>query len=129
MRRITIIIEDEMYENLRLRAYQNSERGVSETVRKILDEVFHVEDKIAHNVIEKPFEKVPFKSLKKSEEEIKKIEDEIDYDPDEYVVHLCEGYGCKSTKTEMVSGEGYDDEGNLKTFSKWLCEFHRKKVK
>lgn len=41
----------------------------------------------------------------------------------------CEGQGCRSYETVLTQGEGYDDEGNLREYKKWLCSYHRKQVK
>lgn len=42
-------------------------------------------------------------------------------------IHICEYPGCKRIDTVLKEGEGYDPDGNLKAYEKWLCRIHKGK--
>jgi len=73
-KRISVILPEEVFENLRARSFTDNDGGVSVTIRNIVMEVLAKEDKMAQKLMEAPIEKQPFKSLKKSASEISMVQ-------------------------------------------------------
>ena len=83
-KRITVILPEEAYENLRARSFEDNDGGVSVTIRNIVMEVLAKEEKGFKTMLKQPIAKQPFKSLKESAAEIKKVQEVIKGSPGLY---------------------------------------------